>query len=370
MNKILLVFGTRPEAIKMAPVYHSLLEKKESIDVKVCVTGQHRQMLDMVIEFFDIKINYDLNIMRENQNLYTVSSDILIGMNAIFQKEKFDWIVVHGDTTTSTIAALAAFYANIKIAHVEAGLRTFNKYAPFPEEVNRTLTSKLADIHFAPTQQSYFNLTKEGIPENDIIITGNTVIDALFLGLKRINESNLAISDLKNKISTNKKIILITAHRRENFGAGFENICLAIKRIAENYRENVQVVYPVHMNPNVREPVNRILKDISNVILIEPLDYEAFIWLMSVSYFILTDSGGVQEEAPSLGKPVLVMRETTERPEAVAAGTVILVGTDSEKIYSASSKLLDSPSFYQELSSKHNPYGDGLAADRITKYFA
>ncbi len=369
MIKVLLVFGTRPEAIKMAPVYHSMIRQKQFLDVKVCVTGQHRQMLDMVIKFFNIQIDYDLNIMRENQNLYTISTDILDGMYDIFQKEKFDWILVHGDTTTSTMAALAAFYSNIKVAHVEAGLRTFNKYAPFPEEVNRTLTSKLADIHFAPTQQSFDNLKNEGILPDSILVTGNTVIDALFLGLNRINESNHSIKILKQKLLPNKKIILITAHRRENFGVGFENLCTAIRNIAEQYTNEIQIVYPVHLNPNVREPVSRLLSGIRNVLLIEPLEYEAFIWLMNKSYFILTDSGGVQEEAPSLGKPVLVMRDTTERPEAVSAGTVILVGTDSEKIYNTSAKIIDSNDFYNELSSKHNPYGDGLAAERITKYF-
>lgn len=367
--KLLLVYGTRPEAIKMAPVYHALKSQHNKIAVKVCVTGQHRQMLDMVNSFFDIQIDYDLNIMKANQSLSSISAEILLGIPKVFDDFRPDWVLVHGDTTTSTVAALAAFYAGVKVAHVEAGLRTNNKYSPFPEEMNRVLTARLADIHFAPTKKSYDNLVEEGVPAEKILVTGNTVIDALFLGLRRVDESSLKINSIKTKIIPKRKVILITAHRRENFGKGFENLCKAILELATLYKESIQIIYPVHLNPNAREPVLRILNDLDNVTLMDPLDYEAFIWLMSISYLIITDSGGVQEEAPSLGKPVLVMRETTERPEAVYAGTVKLVGTDYHRILKEASTILDSQEVYQEMASKNNPYGDGLASTRIVNFF-
>lgn len=370
MLKILLVFGTRPEAIKMAPVYHALKKRSDKFCVEVCLTAQHRQMLDMVIDFFEIEINYDLNIMKPNQTLISLSADILNGLQPVLAESRPDWMLVHGDTTTSTIAALTGFYAGIKVGHVEAGLRTFQKHAPFPEEINRTVTARLADVHFAPTAASAINLTNEGVDQQSILVTGNTVIDALHLGLQKVNEENSSIMSLLSIIEPDKRIVLITAHRRENFGEGFENLCVAIKKVALDFRDSVQVVYPVHLNPNVREPVSRILAGIDNVHLIEPLEYEAFIWLMNRAHLIITDSGGVQEEAPSLGKPVLVMRDTTERPEAVEAGTVILVGTNPEKIIKEASLLLSSEELYITMSSKHNPYGDGKSAERIADFFA
>ncbi|MFN8576339.1 MAG: UDP-N-acetylglucosamine 2-epimerase (non-hydrolyzing) [Candidatus Sericytochromatia bacterium] len=368
------IFGTRPEAVKLAPVIKKLEEYKDDFESIICVTAQHRQMLDQVLELFNIKPHYDLNIMKPNQSLFELTSNVLLNIQPILEKEKPDIILVQGDTTTVFVASLAAFYLKIKIGHVEAGLRTFNKYSPFPEEINRKITTCMADLHFAPTQTSKDNLLKENIEEKDIFITGNTVIDALFLTidkLKKDEENNSFsekvknISDLINKINpeNNKKVILLTGHRRENFGQGFENICHGIKEIANN--KDVEIIYPVHLNPNVREPVMRIIGDIPNVHLIEPLDYEPFVYLMSKSYIILTDSGGVQEEAPSLGKPVLVMRDTTERPEAVIAGTVKLVGTDKDLLIKETNKLLNDKDAYNSMSMAHNPYGDGKASQRI-----
>lgn len=365
MKNILLVIGTRPEAIKIAPLIIQLKSYQNLFNTKVCITAQHRQMLDQVLDFFEIKADYDLNLMKPNQNLHTLTANIITELKPVYEDCKPDWVLVHGDTTTSTAAALAAFYCNIKVAHVEAGLRTFNKWAPFPEEMNRSITGRIADLHFAPTKASKNNLLNEAIHPSTIFVTGNTVIDALKLGITKVNEQSAEIVQLKSIVDFSKKIILVTGHRRENFGDGFENICKALKTIAENFKESVEVVYPVHLNPNVQEPVNKILANQQNIKLVQPLNYEAFIWLMNKSNIIITDSGGVQEEAPSLGKPVLVMREVTERPEAVDAGTVILVGTDKEKIINQTTKLLNNQDFYLQMSSKHNPYGDGFASKRI-----
>jgi len=365
MKNILLVIGTRPEAIKIAPLIIKLQQQKALFNTKVCLTAQHRQMLDQVLEFFEIKADYDLDLMKPNQNLHSLTSDIITAIKPVYDEFKPDWVLVHGDTTTSTAAALAAFYSGAKVAHVEAGLRTFNKQAPFPEEMNRSITGRIADLHFAPTKASKQNLLNEAVAKETISITGNTVIDALKLGITRVNEQSSEIVNLKSIINLNKKIILVTGHRRENFGDGFENICKALKIIAENNFDDVEIIYPVHLNPNVQNPVNKFLSNQSNIKLIQPLNYEAFIWLMNKSYLIITDSGGVQEEAPSLGKPVLVMREVTERPEAVDAGTVILVGTDTQKIITEAEQLLHNANAYTLMSNKHNPYGDGFACDRI-----
>lgn len=365
MKNILLVIGTRPEAIKIAPLIIKLQQQNQFFNTKVCLTAQHRQMLDQVLDFFEIKADYDLDLMKPNQNLHTLTADIITAIKPVYDEFKPDWVLVHGDTTTSTAAALAAFYSGAKVAHVEAGLRTFNKLAPFPEEMNRSITGRIADLHFAPTKTSKQNLLNEAIAKETITITGNTVIDALKLGITKVNEQSNEIDNLKSILNLNKKIILVTGHRRENFGDGFENICKALKTIAENNFDDVEIVYPVHLNPNVQNPVNKLLANQSNIKLIQPLNYEAFIWLMNKSYLIITDSGGVQEEAPSLGKPVLVMREVTERPEAVEAGTVLLVGTDTQKIITEAEILLHDANAYALMSNKHNPYGDGLACDRI-----
>lgn len=365
MKNILLVIGTRPEAIKMAPLIIKLKNQHQFFNTKVCLTAQHRQMLDQVLDFFEIKADYDLNLMKPNQNLHTLTSDIITAIKPVYDEFKPDWVLVHGDTTTSTAAALAAFYSGAKVAHVEAGLRTFNKLAPFPEEMNRSITGRIADLHFAPTKASKQNLLNEAVAKETISITGNTVIDALKLGITKVNEQSNEIVNLKSIINLNKKIILVTGHRRENFGDGFENICKALKVIAENNFDDVEIIYPVHLNPNVQNPVNKFLSNQPNIKLIQPLNYESFIWLMNKSYLIITDSGGVQEEAPSLGKPVLVMRDVTERPEAVEAGTVLLVGTDTQKIITETEQLLHDANAYTLMSNKHNPYGDGLACDRI-----
>lgn len=367
-KKVLVVFGTRPEAIKMAPLISEFGKHADKFDTKVCVTAQHRQMLDQVLNFFAIKPDFDLNLMKPEQNLYQLTADVILGMKNIFEQFKPDYLFVHGDTTTSFAASLSAFYAGCTICHVEAGLRTYNKYAPFPEEINRQLTARLTDLHFSPTKTSRQNLLKEGITENSIFITGNTVIDALMSAINKLSSySDDEIENLKILIDPNKKLILVTGHRRENFGDGFVNICNALKRIAENEKE-VQIVYPVHLNPNVQNPVNEILVNVPNVHLIKPLSYPAFVWLMSKSYLLLTDSGGVQEEAPSLGKPVLVMREVTERPEAVDAGTVKLVATDENLIVSTVKELLTNAEIYKRMSTAHNPYGDGTACQKIVKY--
>jgi UDP-N-acetylglucosamine 2-epimerase (non-hydrolysing) len=365
MKNILIVFGTRPEAIKMAPVVTALQQSK-TVQVKVCVTAQHRQMLDQVLDLFEITPDFDLNIMQHGQDLTDITANILFGLREILAQNSFDMVLVHGDTTTSFAASLAAFYQKIPVGHVEAGLRTGDIYAPFPEEMNRRLTGRIANFHFAPTDGARMNLLDEGISEKNIYVTGNTVIDALLQVANRLTNDVTLRTEFDKQfefIDPNKRLILVTGHRRENFGEGFENICHALVNIAT--RNDVQIVYPVHLNPNVQEPVNRILKGISNVYLIAPLDYLPFVYLMNRSTLLITDSGGVQEEAPSLGKPVLVMRDTTERPEAVDAGTVILVGTDKQKIISETNRLLDDSVAYKIMSQAHNPYGDGLAAQRI-----
>ena len=372
MKKVLLVFGTRPEAIKMAPLVKAF-EKESSIETKVCVTAQHREMLDQVLDMFDIKPDFDLNIMKSGQDLYDITSKVLLGLRDIFEEFKPDIVLVHGDTTTCSSASLAAFYSKIKVGHIEAGLRTHNIYSPFPEEANRLITGVLANYHFSPTTTSRDNLLKENKNPNDILVTGNTVIDALFLALDKIEKNDELKFKIVNsinsqyKLQNNKKIILVTGHRRENFGEGFINICEALKTIALN-NPDIDIVYPVHLNPNVQKPVKEILSDTSNVYLINPLQYEEFIFLMNKSYFIITDSGGVQEEAPSLGKPVLVMRDTTERPEALEAGTVKLVGTSKETIIKEAQKLLDDENEYNTMSKAHNPYGDGKACERIVNF--
>lgn len=367
MKKILLVFGTRPEAIKMAPVFSALNNQKD-INVKVCVTGQHRQMLDQVLDLFNIKPDFDLNLMKPGQDLSDITSNVLLGMRHIFKQWLPDIVLVHGDTTTTLAASLAAYYAKVKVGHVEAGLRTGNKYAPWPEEMNRRITGSVADLHFAPTEQSRQNLLAEGVPDDHIIVTGNTVIDALTQVVELIKtDETIANSMAKqfNFLRSEQRMILVTGHRRENFGQGFEDICHALFELAK--REDVQIVYPVHLNPNVQEPVHRILGDCNNIHLLPPQDYLPFVYLMHRSALIVTDSGGVQEEAPSLGKPVLVMRDTTERPEAVAAGTVKLVGTNTARIVGAAQQLLDDEDIYQSMARSHNPYGDGLAAKRIAQ---
>ena len=373
-KKVLIVFGTRPEAIKMAPLVKKFKMAHDSFDTKVCVTAQHREMLDQVLNFFEIIPDYDLNLMKPNQNLHTITGDIVRDIKPVLDDFKPDYVFVHGDTTTSFVSGLAAFYSGAKVCHVEAGLRTFNKYAPFPEEMNRTLTARLTDYHFAPTQKAKENLLKENVKEADIIVTGNTVIDALLDGLQKVNDNNLEeIEELKNNIGydalvkAKKKILLVTGHRRENHGQGFINICEALKTIAESHSD-VQIIYPVHLNPNVKKPVFEYLSNIDNISLIDPLPYPEFIWLMDKSHIIITDSGGIQEEAPSLGKPVLVMRDTTERPEAVEAGTVILVGTDKDKIVNNTNHLLTDSLKYEEMSQLHNPYGDGKATTRIVEH--
>ncbi|MBS4040767.1 MAG: UDP-N-acetylglucosamine 2-epimerase (non-hydrolyzing) [Flavobacteriales bacterium] len=367
MKKNLIIFGTRPEAIKMAPLVKEF-QKHSNLITKVCVTAQHREMLDQVLDFFEIVPDYDLDLMKPNQDLFSISSDIILEMKGVLNDFQPDYVYVHGDTTTSTIAALAAFYVGVKVCHVEAGLRTFNKWSPFPEEMNRQITGRIADIHFAPTLQSKDNLLKENVPNHSILVTGNTVIDALLYSAEKVNQlENTEIDFLKTIVNPNKKVILVTGHRRENHGQGFIHICEALKQIAEQNKE-VQIIYPVHLNPNVQKPVYDLLSEVSNIHLIHPLAYPAFVWLMTQSYLIITDSGGVQEEAPSLGKPVLVMRDTTERPEAVEAGTVILVGTNREMIVKETEILLHDPIKYQQMSSLHNPYGDGKACERIVNF--
>ncbi|KAA6344898.1 UDP-N-acetylglucosamine 2-epimerase [termite gut metagenome] len=363
MKKILLIFGTRPEAIKMAPLVKGFQNYTEDFDVKVCVTAQHRQMLDQVLLFFEIKPDYDMNLMRPGQNLYQLTADVITGLKPILEEFNPDYVFVHGDTTTSMAAALAAYYANARVCHVEAGLRTYNKYAPFPEEMNRQITGRLTDIHLSPTEKAKQNLISEGII-NNVYVTGNSVIDALLYATERLKTySDEEIQKLEQTIDFSKRIILVTGHRRENFGDGFINICNAILEVVKE--DNVQIVYPVHLNPNVSDPVNSLLSNNPNIKLIAPLAYPAFVWLMEKSYLILTDSGGVQEEAPSLGKPVLVMRDTTERPEAVEAGTVLLVGTDKNKIIEKTISLLNNLDFYEKMKKTHNPYGDGQSVGRI-----
>lgn len=377
MKKVLLVFGTRPEAIKMAPLVHEFKKHLGQFDTWVCVTGQHREMLDQVLDLFKIVPDYDLNIMRPNQDLYDVTSRVLLGMRDVLKASSPDVVFVHGDTTTSMAAALAAFYQQIPVAHIEAGLRTGNIYSPWPEEMNRSITGRIATYNFAPTSCSKQNLIKENVSEDSIVVTGNTVIDALHWVVNKIASDVQLQAALQQEIKTlgydvtrcdQRRLVLITGHRRENFGKGFLNICHAIASLARKYPD-VDFVYPMHLNPNVRKPVLEILgKGLSNVFLIDPLQYLQFVFLMEKSYLVLTDSGGVQEEAPGLGKPVLVMRDTTERPEAVDAGTVMLVGADRERIESGVSALLDDDMIYEKMSKAINPYGDGLACQRIVDF--
>ena len=367
MKKILLIFGTRPEAIKMAPLVKEFQKHSTIFETKVCVTAQHREMLDQVLCFFEIKPNYDLDLMKPGQNLYGLTATIIESLKPILEEFSPDYVFVHGDTTTTMAGSIASFYSGSKVAHVEAGLRTNNKLSPFPEEINRQITGRICDYHFAPTETSKKNLLNENIPEKSILVTGNTVIDALLKSVEKVNENpSKLILDLSQKIG-NKEVVLVTGHRRENHGAGFERICKALKKIAQNEKERL-IIYPVHLNPKVKEPVNRILSGVSNIILIDPLAYHDFIWLMNRSKIIITDSGGVQEEAPSLGKPVLVMRDTTERPEAVDAGTVLLVGTNEDLIVSNALDLLNNEDNFEKMSKLHNPYGDGLASKRIVDF--
>ena len=386
MKKILLVFGTRPEAIKMAPLVNTFKAYPEDFQTVVCVTGQHRQMLDQVLQLFQIVPDYDLDIMKAGQDLYDITSRVLLGMRDILSQVQPDVVFVHGDTTTSTATALAAFYQQIPVAHVEAGLRTHNIYSPWPEEMNRQITGRITTYHLSPTAGSKANLLKENVAESSILVTGNTVIDALQWVNQKI-KSDTAVSaqlaaDLEkmgydiDRLNSDRRLVLITGHRRENFGEGFLNICRAIKTLAAKYPD-VDFVYPMHLNPNVRKPINEIFgtrntkheTQNSNIFFIEPLDYLPFVFLMGKSYLLLTDSGGIQEEAPGLGKPVLVMRDTTERPEAVEAGTVKLVGTDMDKIIDAVSELLEQPELYKSMSMAVNPYGDGKASERIVEMF-
>lgn len=382
MKKVMLVFGTRPEAIKVAPLIKEFQKYPNDFDVIICVTGQHREMLDQVLHIFDIKPDYDLNIMKQGQDLYEITSKVLLGMRDVFLKERPDIVFVHGDTTTSTVAALAAFYQQIPVAHIEAGLRTYHIYSPWPEEMNRQITSRIATYNFAPTPLSRKNLLKENVDDSKITVTGNTVIDALYWVVKRIKRNKDLDKELENilkdagyevnRLTNGKKLVLITGHRRENFGEGFINICNAIKDLNEKYPD-VDFVYPMHLNPNVRKPIHKVFGEdytnVGNMFFIEPLEYLSFVYLMEKSTLVLTDSGGVQEEAPGLGKPVLVMRDTTERPEAVAAGTVKLVGTDYNKIVSEVSLLLDDKKAYEKMSKAVNPYGDGKACERIVRKF-
>ena len=378
MKKVMLVFGTRPEAIKMAPLVKEFQKQPKRVETVVCVTGQHREMLDQVLKIFDIKPDYDLTIMKQGQDLYDVTARVLTGMRDVLKEVKPDVVLVHGDTTTSTAAALAAFYQQIPVGHVEAGLRTHNIYSPWPEEMNRLLTGRLATYHFSPTPLSRNNLIKESVDDRNIIITGNTVIDALYWVVDKIKNNKELDNELEdilskagydvNRLNNGKKLVLITGHRRENFGDGFINMCTAIKDLTVKYPD-LDFVYPMHLNPNVRKPIHEVfgenLSGLKNMFFIEPLEYLSFVYLMEKSSIVLTDSGGIQEEAPGLGKPVLVMRDTTERPEALDAGTVKLVGTDYNKIVNEVSSLIDDKAAYEKMSKAVNPYGDGLACGRI-----
>ena len=361
--KTLTIFGTRPEAIKLAPLVKEL-QKQEAVTSRVCVTAQHREMLDQVLQLFKIKCDWDLDLMRKDQSLFDITARALQSLERVLKEERPDIVLVQGDTTTAFVASLAAYYLKIKIGHVEAGLRTADKFNPFPEEINRRLADVLADLWFAPTEKAKENLVQEGFPPGRIFVTGNTVIDALFLILEQQSRTKrLVLSDF-GLATDDSRLILVTGHRRESFGKGFEQICYGLKKIAE-HNKDIQIVYPVHLNPHVRDPVHRILGDVANIHLIEPLDYGRFAFLMSQCYLILTDSGGIQEEAPALGKPVLVMRDKTERPEAIEAGTAKLVGTNSERIFLESQKLLDDHIKYKQMARRANPFGDGRAAKRI-----
>lgn len=378
LKKIMLVFGTRPEAIKMAPLVKEFQKYPERFETIVCVTGQHREMLDQVLHLFEITPNYDLNIMKQGQDLYDVTTRVLIGMRDVLKEAQPDFVFVHGDTTTSMAAALAAFYLQIPVGHVEAGLRTHNIYSPWPEEMNRQITGRIAMYHFAPTSLSRQNLLDEGIKQERITVTGNTVIDALYMVVNKIKHDKFLNAELETmlknagydttRLTDGKKLVLITGHRRENFGDGFIHMCAAIKDLTQKYPD-VDFVYPMHLNPNVRKPIHEVfgedLSNLGNMFFIEPLEYLSFVYLMEKSTIVLTDSGGIQEEAPGLGKPVLVMRDTTERPEALEAGTVKLVGTNYEKIVYEVSELIDNPNYYDQMSKAINPYGDGFACRRI-----
>jgi UDP-N-acetylglucosamine 2-epimerase (non-hydrolysing) len=365
LKKVLIVFGTRPEAIKMAPLVKEF-ENNNNFISKVCVTAQHREMLDQVLDYFDINPDFDLNIMSKNQTLYDVTAKIISEMRIALENFKPEYVFIHGDTTTSMASGIAAFYFGAKICHIEAGLRTFNKLSPYPEEMNRQIVGRLADYHFSPTSISKFNLLKENIDNDKIYITGNTVVDSLMHTLKRVNKNpSEIISSLSKKIRS-KDVILVTAHRRENHGDGFIKICNAIKQIAKE-NENVLIVYPVHLNPNVQDPVNKLLSNVKNILLIEPLSYPDFVWMMNKSKLIITDSGGIQEEAPSLGKPVILLRNNSERPEAIDSGTVLLVGNNPELIVNKTNDLLRNKIKYNKMSSLTNPYGDGNASKRIVK---
>ena len=382
MKKVMFVFGTRPEAIKMAPLVKEFQKYPEAFDTIVCVTGQHRQMLDQVLGLFGIVPEYDLDIMKQGQDLYDITSRVLLGLRDVLKEAKPDVVLVHGDTTTSTAAALAAFYQQIPVGHVEAGLRTHNIYSPWPEEINRQITSRIATYNFAPTPLSKSNLLREAVDEKSIVVTGNTVIDALYWVVNKIKNDSALSAELKNILSQSgydverlaggRKLVLITGHRRENFGDGFINMCTAIKDLTQKYPD-VDFVYPMHLNPNVRKPIHEVfgedLSGLPNMFFIEPLEYLSFVYLMEKSTIVLTDSGGIQEEAPGLGKPVLVMRDTTERPEALEAGTVKLVGTNYDKIVGEVSRLLDDAEYYDAMSKAVNPYGDGMGCDRIVKSF-
>ncbi len=372
-TKLLFVFGTRPEAIKMAPLYHRFKNDQNSFDTLLCISGQHREMLDQVLRIFNIVPDFDLNIMKPNQDLFTLTSNVLLGMREVIKSVSPDYIFVHGDTTTMFASSLAAYYENCKIVHIESGLRTFDIYSPFPEEANRQLVSRIAYLHFSPTERSKLNLIKEGIDDSKIIVSGNTVIDSLFWVLNKISSDYFVKNNILNIINSNLKFnwqknrfILITGHRRENFGNSFIQICEAIRELAFSFPE-IHFVYPVHLNPSVQSPVYTILSDIVNVHLIPPLDYEPFVYLLKHSFLVLTDSGGIQEEAPSLGKPVLVMRQTTERPEAVLSGNVRLVGSDKSRIIEWVSKLIESETEYSAMSNSVNPYGNGNASEIIYK---
>ena len=380
MKKVMLVFGTRPEAIKMAPLVKEFQKHPEQFETIVCVTGQHREMLDQVLNLFEIKPDYDLNIMKQGQDLYDVTARVLVGMRDVLKKALPDVVLVHGDTTTSTAAALAAFYQQIPVGHVEAGLRTHNIYSPWPEEMNRQITGRIAAYNFAPTPLSKQNLLREAVIQESVTVTGNTVIDALYWVVDKIKKDAALSAALKgvladagydtNRLAGGKKLVLITGHRRENFGDGFINMCTAIKDLTQKYPD-VDFVYPMHLNPNVRKPIHEVfgedLTNLGNMFFIEPLEYLSFVYLMEKSAIVLTDSGGIQEEAPGLGKPVLVMRDTTERPEALDAGTVKLVGTNYNKIVGEVSALLDDEAYYDTMSKAVNPYGDGLACERIVE---
>jgi UDP-N-acetylglucosamine 2-epimerase (non-hydrolysing) len=368
VRKILAIFGTRPEAIKMAPLINEL---KKDFETKVCLTAQHREMLDQVTKLFELTPDYDLDIMKKDQNLFDLTSNLLINLRGVLEAEMPNLILVHGDTTTTMAASMSAFYLRIPIGHIEAGLRTNQKYSPFPEEINRQLTSKLATYHFAPTESAKLNLINENIEPNNIFVTGNTVIDALFSVLEKARDIDYP-NELLDKVPSlshqknQKKIILVTGHRRENFGLGFRNICSALAKVAKKYPD-IELIYPVHLNPNVINPVKKYLSGIKNIHLVEPLDYLPFLKLLDDSFLVLTDSGGIQEEAPSLGKPVLLMRDATERPEAVKAGTVVIVGTESDSIYTWVDKLISNDDLYDKMSIAHNPYGDGYASKKIVK---